>query len=218
MTAAEVPLSMAATGKPLRVVRIDAGRGLTRRLADLGLTPGVELERVDASEAWSATAMLHGRGVAGFLRGWRHRRPGGPATGDRGRRGFGFFGGWPRRGPRGHEPEGMSERASGRGGHRQRRARSDEPADAERPGSGSWSFRGRHKRRLGGPLPEDPRERRSGLSGRGRHDRSGGAVVVEFRGSKYVLGYGVSEKIVVSEDRGEAGPRREEQRSPSQAS
>ena len=64
MTAPEVPLSMAATGKPLRVVRIDAGGGLTRRLADLGLTPGVEIERVDAA----------GAGLTGDLRGWGFRQ------------------------------------------------------------------------------------------------------------------------------------------------
>ena len=131
MSAGEMPLSMAATGRPLRVVRIDAGMGLSRRLADLGLTPGAQLQRVDASEAWSATGMLRGRGLGGFLGGWRHR--------------------------------GCAPHAAADGG----------------PGG----FRGRYAR------------------------GSDGAVVVDLRGSKYVLGYGVSGKIVVSEDREEAGPR-----------
>jgi len=148
MTTAEIPLSMAATGKPLRFVRVDAGRGLIRRLADLGLTPGAELQRVDASEAWSASGILHGRGLGGFLGGWRGRRFGG--RGGRGSGGGGFFG-RQRRGRRGRAPEGTTGGGLGPFGHR-------------------------------------------------RTERFGGAVVVEFRGSKYVLGYGVSEKIVVSEE------------------
>ena len=134
MTVREMPLSMAATGRPLRVVRIDAGMGLSRRLADLGLMPGAHLQRVDASEAWSATGMLRGRGLGRFLGGWRHRGAGGPA------------------------PHAV-------------------------PIGGSGGFRGRHPR------------------------GSEGAVVVDVRGSKYVLGYGVSGKIIVCEDREETGPR-----------
>ena len=133
MMAGEMPLSMAATGRPLRVVRIHAGMGLSRRLADLGLMPGAHLQRVDASEAWSATRMLHGRGLGGFLGRWRHRGGGGAP----------------------HTAQDKGPRA----------------------------FRGRRPR------------------------GSDGAVVVDLRGSKYVLGYGVSGKIVVSEDREEAGPR-----------
>jgi Fe2+ transport system protein FeoA len=38
-----IPLSRAATGQPLRLVSIDAGKKLTHRLTELGLTPGVEL-------------------------------------------------------------------------------------------------------------------------------------------------------------------------------
>jgi len=155
MTVGEMPLSMAATGRPLRVVRIDAGMGLSRRLADLGLMPGAHLQRVDASEAWSATGMLRGRGLGGFLGGWRHRGAGGPALRDRG---AGFFGRWPRRGGGGGAPHAI-------------------------PDGGSGGFRGRHPR------------------------GSDGAVVVDVRGSKYVLGYGVSGKIMVSEDREETGPR-----------
>jgi Fe2+ transport system protein FeoA len=41
--ASRFPLSMASAGQTVRLVRIHAGRRLTRRLADMGLTPGVEL-------------------------------------------------------------------------------------------------------------------------------------------------------------------------------
>ena len=36
-----MPLAMAGTGKRLEVTGINAGHGLQRRLADMGLTPGV---------------------------------------------------------------------------------------------------------------------------------------------------------------------------------
>ncbi len=40
---AQFPLAMAATGQALRLIRIDAGKKLTHRLNELGLTPGVKL-------------------------------------------------------------------------------------------------------------------------------------------------------------------------------
>ena len=40
------PLSMAVAGQELRLVEIRAGRRLTHRLAELGLTPGVTLRVV----------------------------------------------------------------------------------------------------------------------------------------------------------------------------
>ena len=43
---AVLPLSMAAAGQPLRLVEIRAGHELTHRLAELGLTRGVELKVV----------------------------------------------------------------------------------------------------------------------------------------------------------------------------
>jgi len=36
-------LTQAAIGQPVRLVRIDGGKKLTRRLIELGLTPGVRL-------------------------------------------------------------------------------------------------------------------------------------------------------------------------------
>ena len=41
------PLSMATPGNRLRVLSVRAGWGLKRRLADLGLTPGVEIRVLD---------------------------------------------------------------------------------------------------------------------------------------------------------------------------
>ena len=43
---AVLPLTMAAAGQPLRLVEIRAGHELTHRLAELGLTRGVELKVV----------------------------------------------------------------------------------------------------------------------------------------------------------------------------
>ncbi|MFO7633499.1 MAG: FeoA family protein [Caldilinea sp.] len=38
------PLTMAGSGQPVRLTRILAGRKLTHRLTELGLTPGVNFE------------------------------------------------------------------------------------------------------------------------------------------------------------------------------
>ena len=43
------PLSMAAIGETVRLKQINAGRKLTHRLMELGLTPGVELTIVQDS-------------------------------------------------------------------------------------------------------------------------------------------------------------------------
>jgi ferrous iron transport protein A len=44
-----LPLSMVAVGEPVRLKHIDAGRKLTHRLMELGLTPGVALTIVQDS-------------------------------------------------------------------------------------------------------------------------------------------------------------------------
>ena len=44
MASACIPLHIAGSGQPLRLTRITAGRKLTRRLTELGLTPGVHIE------------------------------------------------------------------------------------------------------------------------------------------------------------------------------
>ena len=46
-----MPLSMATPGQSVRLVQIHGGHHVRRRLADLGLTPGVEL-RVVQGEAF----------------------------------------------------------------------------------------------------------------------------------------------------------------------
>lgn len=38
-----MPLSMAAIGQPLRLVSVNSGRKLAHRLAELGMTPGIEM-------------------------------------------------------------------------------------------------------------------------------------------------------------------------------
>jgi len=40
-------LTMIETGKRVRLVSINAGRGLQARLADLGLVPGVEIDIIN---------------------------------------------------------------------------------------------------------------------------------------------------------------------------
>lgn len=38
-----MPLTMAEAGRPVRLVRVNGGEGFCHRLAELGLTPGVEM-------------------------------------------------------------------------------------------------------------------------------------------------------------------------------
>ena len=44
-----LPLSMAGVGQKVRLQKIEAGRKLTHRLTELGLTPGVELTIIQDS-------------------------------------------------------------------------------------------------------------------------------------------------------------------------
>lgn len=48
-TSVNFPLADAARGQALRLIQIDAGKRLTYRLTELGLTPGVELRIVHDS-------------------------------------------------------------------------------------------------------------------------------------------------------------------------
>lgn len=43
-----MPLAMAAPGEVVQVIGIRAGRGLTRRLADMGLIPGVQIRVINS--------------------------------------------------------------------------------------------------------------------------------------------------------------------------
>jgi len=44
-----VTLTQAAIGQPLRLVKIEGGKDVTRRLLELGLTPGVQLRLLQDS-------------------------------------------------------------------------------------------------------------------------------------------------------------------------
>jgi Fe2+ transport system protein FeoA len=64
-----LPLSMIAQGQRIRLVEITAGRRLRRRLTELGLTPGVEIEIVQDQGgplllAVRDTRLALGRGMA----------------------------------------------------------------------------------------------------------------------------------------------------------
>jgi len=65
-----IPLVMARPGKQLTVIGINAGWGLQRRLADMGLTPGVQIRVMSGQRAGPVLIDLRdsrlglGRGVA----------------------------------------------------------------------------------------------------------------------------------------------------------
>jgi Fe2+ transport system protein FeoA len=65
-----IPLAMASSGKLLTVTGINAGWGLQRRLADMGLTPGVQIQVMNGKCAGPVLIDLRGsrvglgRGVA----------------------------------------------------------------------------------------------------------------------------------------------------------
>ncbi len=65
-----MPLMMACPGKALTVVDVYGGRGIQRRLADMGLTPGVQVKVVNGQFAGPVLIDLRGtrlglgRGVA----------------------------------------------------------------------------------------------------------------------------------------------------------
>lgn len=46
-----MPLSMVQPGQKVRLVTVQAGRGLRARLAEMGLVPGVELEVINSNSA-----------------------------------------------------------------------------------------------------------------------------------------------------------------------
>lgn len=63
------PLSMTAPGQSVQLVNIDAGHKLRRRLTELGLTPGVELQVMQDQGgpmlvAVRGTRLALGRGMA----------------------------------------------------------------------------------------------------------------------------------------------------------
>jgi Fe2+ transport system protein FeoA len=69
----EFPLSVATLEQRLRLIQIDAGKQLTHRLTELGLTPGVELMIIHDSGGPLVLSVRDsrvaiGRGMAGKMR------------------------------------------------------------------------------------------------------------------------------------------------------
>ena len=66
----EIPLFAATPGKPVTVIGFRGGPGMQRRLADMGLTPGIELKLISGDRHGPAiielrgTRLALGRGVA----------------------------------------------------------------------------------------------------------------------------------------------------------
>jgi ferrous iron transport protein A len=59
-----MPLSIASSGDHVKVVSLRAGWGLQRRLADLGLTPGVEIKVVSSGRPGQVVVDVRGSRLA----------------------------------------------------------------------------------------------------------------------------------------------------------
>jgi ferrous iron transport protein A len=59
-----MPLSMVNSGEIVKLVSIRAGWGLQRRLADLGLTPGVELRVISSGRPGQVVLDVRGSRLA----------------------------------------------------------------------------------------------------------------------------------------------------------
>ncbi|MBT9160164.1 MAG: FeoA family protein [Dehalococcoidia bacterium] len=64
MTKQDMPLAMARPGETVTVTGARAGRGLQRRLADMGLTPGVQIRVVNSQMPGPVLIDLRGSRVA----------------------------------------------------------------------------------------------------------------------------------------------------------
>ena len=64
MTNQGMPLAMARPGKLVTVVGVRAGRGLQRKLADMGLTPGVQIKVINSDMSGPVLIDLRGTRVA----------------------------------------------------------------------------------------------------------------------------------------------------------
>lgn len=56
-----IPLALAREGERVKVSRVSGGRGLVRRLIDMGLRPGTEIEIVSASRTGPFVIRLGGQ-------------------------------------------------------------------------------------------------------------------------------------------------------------
>jgi ferrous iron transport protein A len=59
-----MPLSMASSGETVEVVAVRAGWGLQRRLADLGLTPGIRVRVVSSGKPGPVVLDVRGSRLA----------------------------------------------------------------------------------------------------------------------------------------------------------
>jgi len=59
-----MPLSMAAPGETVQVVEVVAGRGLNRRLIDMGLVPGTEVKVINSQGAGAVIVEVKGTRLA----------------------------------------------------------------------------------------------------------------------------------------------------------
>jgi Fe2+ transport system protein FeoA len=64
MISHQLPLSMASPGEEVKVVSVSAGRGLSQRLADMGLTPGTLLTIINNHGAGPVLINLRGTRLA----------------------------------------------------------------------------------------------------------------------------------------------------------
>ena len=59
-----MPLSMATPGDMVKVATVRAGRGLQRRLADMGLTPGISLRVISSQRPGQVLIDVRGSRLA----------------------------------------------------------------------------------------------------------------------------------------------------------
>ena len=59
-----MPLSMVSPGEVVKVVTVRAGWGLQRRLADMGLTPGVQIRVVNSQRPGPVVIDIRGSRLA----------------------------------------------------------------------------------------------------------------------------------------------------------
>lgn len=67
-----MPLSLASTGRCLKVVGVSGGTGCTRHLADMGIVPGAEIELVCRQQRGPILIDINGSRLA-VGRGLAHR-------------------------------------------------------------------------------------------------------------------------------------------------
>lgn len=64
MSSQAMPLAIARPGETVTVIGVRAGRGLLRRLADMGLTPGIQIRVINSQMPGPVLIDLRGSRVA----------------------------------------------------------------------------------------------------------------------------------------------------------